>query len=150
MHLCYGLHMTDRDPCPGCGRLIARRGRESDAPRFEHRCPHGRPCIAWRRHGGSWERGGWEHWSACPECCEAARAADSTKPGGLDCRECGTPLPFNLAPFKGLCPPPPNGSILISGVTCAKCGAECSYRIEGERVTRYVGKPVSPSLAEPS
>jgi hypothetical protein len=143
MHLCYGMHMAARTPCLGCGRVIASRERGETGPsasRFEHRCPHGRPCIGWRRESGSWERGGFEHWQACAECCEAARLADGTKPGGLDCRACGTPLPFDPSPFVPLCPPPPRGSILVSGVTCAKCGVACSYRIEGERVTRYAEK----------
>lgn len=133
MHLCYGLHMprSERDPCPGCGRLTARH-----TPRFPHRCPHGRDCIGSRHHGISWERGGWEHWKRCPECCEAARAADGTAPGVFDCHRCNVPLPFNPDPFADHCPPPPAGAVLVMGVRCAKCGKAFAYRITGERVTR--------------
>lgn len=128
--------MSGRDPCPGCGRLIAKQGRDSDAPRFEHRCPHGHRCIAWRRY---WERGGWEHWRACPECCAAARVAGGTTPTPLDCRHCSTPLPFDPEPFVRSCPPPPHGAVLVMGVRCSKCGAAYAFRIVGERVTRLGG-----------
>jgi len=143
---------VQRDPCPGCGRLVAyaRRVRRSpsDRARVAHKCPHGRPCIAWASVGGLWWRGSWRHWQACSDCAEAARKADDTQPGALDCWQCGTPLPFDPGPFGYYCPS--GGAVYVRGVHCAKCGEESAFGItvgadDRERVTRIALPQGAPS-----
>jgi len=61
---------------------------------------------------------------------------DGMQPTDVDCWRCQTPLPFDPTPFLALCPPPPQGSIFVTGALCSKCGAESAYRIAGELVVR--------------
>ena len=70
---------SERDPCPGCGRLIAyatRVNREpSDTARVHHLCPHKRPCVAFLSAGGIWTPGDAKHAERCVYCAKAAQDA---------------------------------------------------------------------------
>lgn len=141
-----------RDPCPGCGRLIAyarRVGRERwDQRRVDHRCAHGTRCIGHQSHQLTWSRGDWRHWRACRACAEAARIADGAAPTDFDCWRCQTPLAFEPDSYVDLCPP--QGSVTVTGVTCPHCGAESAYRIVGQQVERFVLGARTGASAAPS
>jgi len=76
---------AERDPCPGCGRLMAYRTKKDrnswDTVRLSHKCPHGRRCLAGTMSVGvNWQPGDAYHASVCPACAAAARAGVLTLP----------------------------------------------------------------------
>lgn len=73
---------SERDPCPGCGRLIAYRTKKDrqawDTSRLSHKCPHGRRCIGSMSVGVNWQPGDAYHRERCTYCAAAAREAAAT------------------------------------------------------------------------
>ena len=132
--------LRPRDPCPGCGRLIAYslRGKRK---RWEHRCSHGRPCIGHRAEGIAWRRGDWRHFEACAQCCDAARV---DMPRTIyDCRACNAPLPFD----EHLYPRPPVGAVTLAVVRCMRCSEPTVYCLTPTRVER-VAAPLAAVAAD--
>jgi hypothetical protein len=80
---------SGRDPCPGCGRLMAYRTKKDraawDTVRVSHKCPHGRRCVAGTMSVGvNWQPGDALHASRCPLCTDAVRARVTMAPMSTD------------------------------------------------------------------
>jgi len=43
-----------------------------------------------------------------------------------DCHRCGTPAPIDLETARRLLPPAPHASVVVTGVVCPICGADCA------------------------
>jgi hypothetical protein len=67
-----------------------------------------------------------------------------------DCHRCGTPAPIDTAAARALIQPAPHSSVMVTGIVCPSCGADCALVFTAAGISRMARANEATDKGSPS